>query len=110
MDRTKGETAIVLFGAGEAGEEGRIWTGLEANIVVCMCVVERGKGNWEGCGEEWGRGSGRLKGRERKVGQRKVGVLFAKKEINKRVGRFVLGREEAKEQGRITKGMGCLYG
>lgn len=55
----------------------------------------------------------RVSERERRVGQRKVGVLFTKKEINKRVGRIVLGREEAKRKRKRKdnkKGWGAFMG
>lgn len=57
---------MVLLGAGETGEEeGRIWIGLDDNIVMYVYVrkVERGRIG-EGCGDEWGRVSGCQKGKE----------------------------------------------
>jgi hypothetical protein len=71
-----------------------------------MCVVEWGRIGMV-AGKNGKGGQGVRKGRGRRVGQRKVGVLLTKKE---RVGRIVLGREEAKGRGRVTKGMGRLYG
>lgn len=109
VDRTKGETAIVLLGAGEAGEEGMIWTGLEANI-MCVCVVEMG-GIGKVAGKNGGRGSGRQEGNGRKGRTKKSGCIIHKEGNKQKSGEVCSWQRRSKRKWRGNKkGWGAFMG